>query len=377
MSNIALNKLPVEKEEWKSSEEATNGNSSNYTAYTGFASAHIPCSYTLEWENEVNVHQIRILLWDDMPSGKVNSRKYRFNLILVDEENVEEQVYSNSDEEGGNGWYIFNFKQGYSLKAIRLEGKSNSANSEFHIVEFEVHDNNPAVLNLQNIRYFEPITKLVIKKIVRELFLQEMQESNNDLSEIIRNSSNAKTAYDKILSFARGVETAERTIDFSGVSRKFKFNARIWLGFGVALSLAVLSYIVFSIYCDDRTFALFNDAKNADFPVELYSYLFIGHILSKAILLSFGIYLTTVLYSNFRAMRHNYVSNAHKAMALDTATKVLLLDNYKQANRTEVFKAGMDVVFSHQETGYSKSAKDDSRITTSLVENVFTKSPAA
>ena len=60
------------------------------------------------------------------------------------------------------------------------------------------------------------------------------------------------------------------------------------------------------------------------------------------------------MLKNYRSERHNYVINRHKAISLTVATGVLMGDDYKNTDRSKIFTQAMDIIFSHQNSGFSK-----------------------
>jgi len=179
MSNLALNKLPLEKDSWTRPEDATNGIVKGYTGTAGFAQSEYPCEFTIDLEKSAEIENIRFLLWDGLGKSNLveekNARKYRFSLSVSNDNIIYEIIFSNENDEGNNGWYSFDFNKRKTAKYIKLRGVSNTANKWFHIVEFEVHDDVPAELESKNVHEFD-INEYGFKILPEKAELQDYTE---------------------------------------------------------------------------------------------------------------------------------------------------------------------------------------------------------
>src|SRR5690606_10932852 len=78
------------------------------------------------------------------------------------------------------------------------------------------------------------------------------------------------------------------------------------------------------------------------------------YYVAKAVLLSTLLFLLGWFLKNYRSEKHNYVINQHKAMTLTVATAILTKEEYKNTDRGNIFIQAMDIIFTHQTSGFSK-----------------------
>src|ERR1700754_5018965 len=124
MSNLALSKLPLEKEMWQRPEAATDGNFTIYDGENGFAHATWPCTYTLDLGADSKIFVIRFLLWDNLGRPGTftpHNRKYNFSLAISSDGNRYTDVFSNQGKDGGNGWYSFEFLTATYARYIKFD----------------------------------------------------------------------------------------------------------------------------------------------------------------------------------------------------------------------------------------------------------------
>jgi len=198
MSNLALNKLPLEKDSWTRSEDATNGKVKGYTGMAGFAQAEYPCNYTIDLGSPVEIKNIRFLLWDGLGDKEIrNERKYRFSLSISDDNEKYEIVFSNENDEGDNGWYSFSFDMEKRSRYIKIKGISNDVNKWFHIVEFEVHDCVPPELNSESFH------NVIVKDYDFKILKEEAEEE--DLTEGKTHEKLAEMLYNLINNDEKGI----------------------------------------------------------------------------------------------------------------------------------------------------------------------------
>ena len=124
------------------------------------------------------------------------------------------------------------------------------------------------------------------------------------------------------------------------------------------------------IYCDSKSVNIISEAAENPSTKSYTIYLLSAFYVAKALLLSTILYILGWSLKNYRSEMHNYVINKHKAMSLTVATGILSKDEFKDVERAIVFKEGMNIVFSHQSSGYSK----DDQQSPSVVNTLLNKS---
>lgn len=136
-TNLAKRRHPLE--EIQRPELATNGNYTDYDGARGFAHFKWPGSYTLVLDQPELVSSIRFLLWDK------TERAYNYVLSVSEDGEVWVKVaeIQNKEVDGTQGWQIVNFAKPTNLRFTKLEGTWGSANSDFHLVEFEIWTGEP------------------------------------------------------------------------------------------------------------------------------------------------------------------------------------------------------------------------------------------
>ncbi len=125
MSNLALNKLPLENE-WLRPEQATDGNSVSYSGNNGFTEANLPCNFTIDLEKPYDISVIRFKLWDGLggdPNITPNGRQYRYRLF-ISKDNKNWQFVWGTNEKGFNGWQVFEFQKTQKARYVKLQALS-------------------------------------------------------------------------------------------------------------------------------------------------------------------------------------------------------------------------------------------------------------
>lgn len=158
--NVALNKRIVEQSVNRP-QAATDGNSTAYTGFEGFAHFDWPGYCTLDLDETYELKCIRFLLWDGLgKGGSVPApRAYQYRLLTsTDLQNWTVQYETNMD--GSIGWQVFDFLTPLSTRYIRIHGLRNTAKPDIHIVEIEAHTENPPELPRAPktlVRFDEPV----------------------------------------------------------------------------------------------------------------------------------------------------------------------------------------------------------------------------
>ena len=141
--NIALKKPVVEKNVINP-EVVTNGCVTEYKGSSGsktFSHFKWPGTLTINLKKVYIVKCIRFLLWDGMgqPGAQRHSRKYKYRLeTSTDGENFD--LLYDTEDNGYNGWQQFIISDGIEMQFIKIYGRYNSSNPQFHIVEVEAYE---------------------------------------------------------------------------------------------------------------------------------------------------------------------------------------------------------------------------------------------
>lgn len=379
MSNIALNKLPLEKDAWKRPEEATNGNITNYTGQNGFAHATWPCNYTIDLEKEQKISVVRFLLWDNLgrKNNSPNDRKYKFSLSISSDGKVFTTIYSNQNEDGSNGWFSFKFTNEIYARFVKLNGHFNSVNKEFHIVEFEIHDQTPPPINSNNLKNYdivygvgspseEKLSELIDKVVSKKSELFEGIEDK--IGDINKNLKISREAIDN-------AELLKQTHGFLEESIKNKRNSEKWLGAAIITLVIFLLLLYYFIFCDKQSVKIIKDSA-LDENVKPFTYILLtAFYTTKALFISTLLFVFGWMLKNYRSEKHNYVINKHKAMTLTVAIGVITRENFAGSDRQNIFNKGMEITFTHQPTGFSKEDGAQPSIINTMLqkENPFFK----
>lgn len=367
MPNLALNKLPLEKEYWQRAEEATDGIISNYTGTNGFASGKWPVYFTIDLETEKKISNIRFLLWDNLgnPNNRKDSRKYKFALSISSDNKTFTTIFSNEHADGGNGWFSFNLTNEPYLRYVRLIGIHNTANPEFHIVEFEIYDNNPPELVSPNVQNFN-IVALISEQKITELISSELNKRSEPLRDIDDKIKNLDRTLERSGGALKQIELIKKSIDFQQESIDNNTRANNWLRAAVLSVIIFLTLLYWFFFCDNYPKKIILNAA-ANEATKTYTTLFLAaYYTTKAILLSTLLFIFGWFLKNYRSEKHNYIINKHKAMSLTVATGILTNDEYKNADRESIFNQAMEIIFSHQSSGFSKEESNSPSIVNTL-----------
>lgn len=375
MANLALGKVPLEKDVWKNPEAATDGNTTNYGNRNneGYAAANWPCQYTIDLDNEKKIESIRILLFDNLgkPNYPIADRKYTFSVSLSPDGDNYYTVYSNKDQEGGLGWYAFVFNNETHARFVRIEGHSNSKNTGFHIVQFEIHDERPTPIKDRHVQEIHVRTAIPSENKLRELINANIAQKAGELEELknlVNDLNKAQAGFESSLS---KIDFFKETKDFTDEASRNRARARNWLwasGVAFVIFLILLLYFLFS---DGLTYRVLERVHSHQY-VEPYGGFVLGsYYVTKAILLSVLLFVFTWFLKNYRAEKHNYVINKHKAMSLLSVTGVLTMDQLKEIDKTGVLLKALEIVYMHQGSGFSgEQSSDPPNVVTTLLHQI-------
>ncbi len=375
MANLALGKVPLEKDDWKNPEAATDGNTTNYGNQNneGYASANWPCQYTVDLDSEKKIVGIRILLFDNLgkPNYPVADRKYKFSLSLSPDGDNYYTVYSNRDQEGGVGWYSFIFNNETHARFVRIEGYSNSKNAGFHIVQVEIHDEIPQQIKERSVHEIHVRTAIPSENKLRELINANIAQKSgvlDDLGKLAKDLERANADFEASLS---KIDFFKETKDFTDEASSNRERAKGWLlasGLAFSVFLFLLLYFLLS---DGMTYVILERVHKNQYAGPYVGFILGSYYVTKIALLSVLLFLFTWFLKNYRAEKHNYVINKHKAMSLLSVTGVLTMDRLKELDKTGVLVKALEIVYMHQGSGFSSDQGGESpNVVTTLLNQI-------
>ena len=393
MANLALGKLPL-VDSWTNAQEATNGTITGYTGDRGFAYSHFPSTYTLDLGDTHLVVIIRFLLWDNLGTpGTVRAkRSYKYSLSTsVDLKNWE--LHYETLDKGSNGWQLFAFKKPISARYVRLHCIHNTANSEFHIIEFEVHDSAtiPSIApaehrNVQTIVQ-SPVGLDKIESEVGRQLDNKLQSYTKEMDGVLKKAREDSEAVDRLkktisekseelTSVTRQLNLVGKSLFFEQEAQKNKINARWWFAgicFSFVAFMITICVFVFGQYYHfiDISNAI-NDPKEKMVGLQGQTFLFesICYLAAKVLFVSLLIYAVVFCVRNHRVQKHNYTINQHKAMSLFSANRFLDNNDLKQETRENILIQATNAIFSHQNSGFADSSSDEKpNIISNIIES--------
>lgn len=356
MKNLALNKLPLEKTIWNRVELSTNGDVSNYTGVDGFAWAVWPCDFTIDLESEFRINTIRFLLWDNLilSKGKPDDRKYKFSLSISNDGQNFITIFSNQNDKGGNGWFSFTFLNDTYARYIRLTGHHNTANGEFHLIEFEIYDEEPQKIPSSNFHHFNINSGLPGIGVVEQLIEKAISSKTDILQGIEAKIKLVNDNIEKSGTALNTIEIIKKSHDFLTEAISNQKRATGWLIASTIFFLVFLKLLYHFIFCDEHSKDIIRDAMK-DEQLKYFTGVLLGaYYFTKAILMSTILFIMTWFLKNYRTEKHNYIINKHKAMSLTVAISVLTKEDFNKAERSKIFNQAMEIIFSHQSTGITK-----------------------
>jgi len=119
-------------------EQLIDGNTTNYDGGSGYGHtqwrAQPPGSFLIELKEPSEIDCVRFLLWD-----LEENRYYRYKLEAADASPAKSWTViadKTGNQEECRSWQVLRFEK-RTVKLLRLTGTFNSANSGFHVVEFQ------------------------------------------------------------------------------------------------------------------------------------------------------------------------------------------------------------------------------------------------
>jgi len=358
MGNIALGKKPLESSIWKNVEAATDGNYTEYGANDGFAYAPNGSNFTLDFNDVRTISEIRVLFWDEHGGAQTsNDRKYSFRLKYSIDSITYHEIYSTLEGEEDRGWYIFTFPYRISARCIQVSSIHCTIKPNSHIVEIEIHDSPAPPLSAPRIKrkefaVFTDNLKSLVERLIEEK-AELLKDVKQDIEILQTTTSNAK----RLLIDAGYVGTIKH---FNEEANDNKDRSKIWILVSSLYLVILLSVLIWAVFCDNTRDWIIMRYGYSEETKEFVMPSLIIYYLGKVIFASLLIYIFTWLLKNYRAERHNYTVNTHKAMSLNVATSILSQTEFSGDARNEIYSKAAEMAFSHQSTGFFKDESDGS-----------------
>ena len=227
-------------------------------------------------------------MWDNLGSGGTtpHERKYKFSLEVSSDNFNYVSVFSNEDQEGSNGWFTYRFQTETFAKFVKLKGSYNSVNEQFHIVEFEIHDQEPEKLQSNNAQSFDIIARIPGEARIGELIDKKILEKSQTLIGIEGKIATVENYLKKSSEALNQIDLIKNSIDFTRESINNSKRAKNWL---IASGIALITFIgilLLFLFCDKHSSNIIIDASKTE-ALKPYTTILLGAFyITKAILLS-------------------------------------------------------------------------------------------
>jgi len=246
------------------------------------------------------------------------------------------------------------------IRFVRLTGHFNSANKEFHIVEFEVHDTEPPLLESKNVQKFDITSGIPGTKVINELIDNAISSKLEILTGVDEKMAQLQESIKKSDESLKHIELIKKSHDFQSESQDNKSRSNKWL-IASSITLTIfLGLLIWFVFCDKHSKNLILELYKNEATKEYTTILLSAFYVTKAFLLSTILFILTWCLKNYRSEKHNYVINKHKAMSLTVATSILSKKDFENVENAKVFNQATEIIFSHQNTGYSKEEESTS-----------------
>ncbi|HBS88053.1 MAG: hypothetical protein A2W91_09935 [Bacteroidetes bacterium GWF2_38_335] len=369
MANLAANKLPLEKDNWKRPEIATNGIINKYDGANGYAHANWPCVFTIDLENEMRISFIRFLLWDGLGTSQKEKdiRKYTFTLSISSDGYNYFDIFSNKADSGENGWFSFKLLNETYARFVRLTGHYNTKNIAFHLIEFEIHDSEPYSINSPNIHNYDIVTGIPSEKLINNLIDRAISLKSTVFEGIESKLDKLNIAISRSDEAFDQIELIKQSTGFMEESESNKKRAQNWIYASIGCFSIFICLLGYFIFCDDHSKSIITESEKDESLKQFTIYLLSAYYATKAVIISTFIFILSWFLKNYRSERHNYIVNKHKAMSITMAIAVLTKSEYKNVNKSVVFEEAMNIILSHQTSGFSKEENSSSNIINSVL----------
>jgi hypothetical protein len=256
------------------------------------------------------------------------------------------------------------------VRYVKLTGHFNSANEKIHLVEFEVHDEMPPKLESKNVNHFDIITDIPSEQKIAELINRAISEK----SDVFKGVIEQKNRIDQVLNDASVItntfDLIKNTHDYETESENNKKSEWWWMVV-VIFTTIVFFLVLKSFFITEAEFSIINKAAINPNTKPFTTILLGAFFVTKAVIISTILFLLGWGMKNYKAAKHNYVINKHKAMTMMVATSILNQSKYKDVKKDEIFNKAMDVIFSHQPTGFTKGDDKDSSVAESVIKQII------
>jgi hypothetical protein len=380
-NNLIYGKLPLEKDKWKNSKFITDGNLeldyqiNNYgeSGKDDFKSEKPIITYDLEKVEDISL--IGIVFYKDKDNLKNpgrEKRKYTFSLeISINGEDW--KILKEEANEFSFPSLIFRFKSSLKARFIRFSNLENNINNSIHIVEIEVLSKNEFNFDYDRIIDLNEIS--ITPSFLSPYLLSSLSESSelikNLTSQLEQKIEQTSSIYDDLLKEREKVNNSINQLNILGSLKEFKDEAGknslkslVWFVVFLLLSIGFFCLILYFLYHDDFLDSVF-EIKN----LQKRNLKILTHYVSRGLIFSFYIYLISKIYSIYKSEKHNYIINTHKAMSL----RVLLDLRAKDVEsniKDQLLLKSMELILSHQDSGYSKGGESQSPVISSIIENI-------
>jgi hypothetical protein len=163
------------------------------------------------------------------------------------------------------------------------------------------------------------------------------------------------------------IELIKKSNDFTTEASNNNKSATGWLVAAGITFLCFIFLLFWFVFCDSHATTIITDASK-EREIEPYTTLLISAFyVTKAILLSTLLFILGWFLKNYRFEKHNYVINKHKAMTLTVATAILTKEEYKNTDRGNIFIQAMEIIFTHQASGFSEDDTTSPNAVTSFL----------
>lgn len=378
-TNLISNQLPLEVEKWRNSELITDGNfeldyhKRNYaeTGKDDFRPEKPKLTYDLGNVQDISV--IGIVFYrdkSDLP-GK-EKRKYTFSLEIsingddwiVLREEMNEFSFSS---------LVYKSKNKLKARYVRFSNFTNNLNNSIHVVEIEINSNLGFRFDYDRVIEFDeiPLTPSFLDAYILDSLSNSNELINNLTFQLEKKIDQTSSIYDDLLKERETINNSINQLNILGSLREFKDEAKsnkvksyIWLSIFTLLVLIFFSLLICFFYYDNFLDLVFKIDDIQERNIRL-----ISHYVSRGLLFSFLIYLINTSMKNFKNEKHNYTVNTHKALSLRVILELRNKENDKNIKDQLLLKS-IEIILSHQDSGYSKGSENNNPIVTSIIENI-------
>jgi magnesium-transporting ATPase (P-type) len=170
------------------------------------------------------------------------------------------------------------------------------------------------------------------------------------------------------------IELIKKSNDFTTEAIHNDNRAIVWLVASGITLLIFASFLLYFVFCDNHSTEIIVNASKDKVVYPYATFLLTAFYVTKALLLSTLLYILGWFLKNYRSEKHNYIINKHKAMTLTVATAILTKEDYKSTDRGSIFIQAMEIIFTHQVSGFSTDDKTSPSVVNTLLQKGIPKS---